>query len=415
MNSTQPVNLTVTNYNYLVGIYNRVELWSAFVLAILSPVTVVTNGVFLLALYRDTFKCFRKTPTIAFIAGLSVADFLTGLFVEPSFAVHYILNYYKPNSKHVQITKIIYIIGGTISTVAISTSFVTVLAMSLSQYIAIKYPHKYKSIVTTKRVVRLLVISGIYFIGFSVIQFTGVSRPKFLLIDVILHPTLISFCIIVVHILIRKAFKRHVAGPVRNRTDTIGLKQFKPATDSVGSTPQPNRYTPKSSCTVISENSPYAVTIPSNDVQNTDIHNDKTRFKRFFKKKSLRSYNQRESCYFSQDVTSCTAELPHRSLRRRRRKAPIEKQFAVMSFYLSAILLLSSISHTIVFYVFLLKTPASFEENVYIHIALRVTDLMLFVKVFLDAFIFAWRLPDFRRILMMTLSCGQLKPKKSSV
>lgn len=412
-NTSETMNLTAKDYSHLVDVYNKVELWSAYVLIVLSPVTVVTNGVFLFALYRDTFKCFRKTPTIAFIAGLSVADFFTGLLVEPAFAVHYILNYYRPNSRELEITKIIYIVGGTISTVAISTSFVTVLAMSLSQYIAIKYPHKYKSIVTTKRVIRLLVVSGIYFLGFSLIQFTGVSRGKFLLWDVILHPTLISLLIIVVHILIRKAFQQHVARPALSRLDTIRLKEFYPATDSMQSNVQNTPRSKSTTCTVVSEVPHNMVNLPKDCLKNED---NKTLIRTIFKLKSLEANSLRENCV-NQDISSSVAEppQPNRQPSLKRKKAPVEKQFAVMSFYLSAVLLLSSVSHTIVFYVFLLKTPENFEENVYIHIALRVTDVMLFVKVCLDAFIFAWRLPAFRKILMLTLSCGIIKPKKTLV
>lgn len=42
-------------------------------------------------------------------------------------------------------------------------------------------------------------------------------------------------------------------------------------------------------------------------------------------------------------------------------------------------------------------------ENINIHIGLRISDLMLFIKVALDIFIYAWRLPSYRRALRCTL------------
>lgn len=401
--SSEAMNSTAKNYANLERIYNKVELFSAYIMVVLSPVTVITNGMFLLALYRNT-RIFRKTPTIAFIVGLSLADFFTGLLVEPAFAAHYMLKYYQPNSIELKTTKLIYIIGGTISTVAISTSYVTVLAMSLSQYIAIRYPHSYKSIITTKRVIRLLILSGIYFLAFSLIPYAGISQSKFLLVDVILHPTLISCCLIVIHVLIRQAFKKHVAKPARTRMDTFQLRErpgaFSPSTTHTtrGGTPK----LPKANFVIVSDSS--GLCGKTKKSKDTLVDNDESQ--ESSQKQTLKLVNKSmKSEDYEMDAakTSATNDIevkPNEFYSSLRRKRPlIEKQFAVMSFYLSAILLVTSISHTVAFYIFLLRKPKSFSENVSIHIALRVTDVMLFVKVCLDAFIFAWRLPGFKTIL----------------
>ena len=71
-----------------------------------------------------------------------------------------------------------------------------------------------------------------------------------------------------------------------------------------------------------------------------------------------------------------------------------ERQFTVMTFYLTAILFASASLHIIVLYIFLFRAPKNKGANINIRIAIRVSDLMLFIKVALDIFIYAWRLPS---------------------
>ena len=80
-----------------------------------------------------------------------------------------------------------------------------------------------------------------------------------------------------------------------------------------------------------------------------------------------------------------------------------ERQFTVMTFYLTAILLASASLHNVVLYIYLFRKPKNMVENINIHIGLRISDLMLFIKVALDMFIYAWRLPSYRRALRCTL------------
>ena len=75
-----------------------------------------------------------------------------------------------------------------------------------------------------------------------------------------------------------------------------------------------------------------------------------------------------------------------------------------MTFYLAAILLFSAFPHIGVFYVFLYKQYRNQKEEVVLNILLRITDLFLFVKAAADAFIFAWRLPSYRKSIRFLLA-----------
>lgn len=89
--------------------------------------------------------------------------------------------------------------------------------------------------------------------------------------------------------------------------------------------------------------------------------------------------------------------------RRKGRNKLFDRNFTIVTFYLAAILLFAAFPHIAVFSVFLFKEPATSEEDLRLNILLRITDLLLFTKAGTDAFIFAWRLPTYRKSLFFIL------------
>ncbi|KAL9953523.1 hypothetical protein ACROYT_G040948 [Oculina patagonica] len=266
--------------------YRHIELASAIILCILSPITVVSNALLLTAIYKDPLRCFR-TPMTFFIAGLAVADFLIGLTVEPFFAAYYFADFANFKGKPSEGYKLVHRIGGIISTVAISVSFFIVLALSVCQYIAVTYPHQFKDIVSKNRVLCFLTVSCIYITSFCMLQFTEIDINTFLKIDLIMHPTLFSLALIVVQVLLYTSFNRHLQKELHAPQKGV----FKP--------------------------------VPAESE-------------------------------FVQEKTQRTK-------------------------------------------------PKNMVENINIHIGIRISDLMLFIKVTLDIFIYAWRLPSYRRALRCTI------------
>ncbi|XP_068682841.1 adrenocorticotropic hormone receptor-like [Montipora foliosa] len=288
--------------------YRYIKLASAIVLCILSPITAIPNALLLTAIYRGPLRCFR-TPMTYLIAGLAVADLLTGIFVEPMVASCYFADF---RNKASLSYRLMYRIGGIISGVTITESYFIVLALSICQYIAVRYPHQFKAIVSRNRVFTSLAVSSVYITCFSMLQFTGIDYKTYLKIHLILHATFISATLVVVQVMLFLAFNRH-------------LKH-------------------------------------SRLLQNSSAH--------------------------------IAASLKNRHS---------ERQFTVMIFYLAAILLASCFLHVVAFYIFLFKKPTNREENINIHSLLLISDLMLYIKVALDVFIYAWRNPSYRRALWWTL------------
>lgn len=294
----------------LTDLYMQFELASAALLVVMSALTISTNVLLLSAIWKDPLKCFR-TPTTYFIIGLAAMDLLTATSTEPFFAIFYFLRYLQgPQealARHPWLVRI-YEIGQHVSTVTISTSFLIVLALSWSQYIAIRYPHRYKIWVTRKRVVVSTVLILVYFLLFSLLPYAGIDMLTYLKVDLILHPTLISIILLVTLVLLYRSFHRQI-----KQRSALMRATRKTITDN------------------------------------------------------------------------------------------LERQFTIVTLYLAGILLASALPHVIIQYVYLYKDFNDEADNDYISIAIRIRDLLLFLKVALDAFIYAWRLPTYRRALRKTI------------
>ena len=306
--------------HHLVKLYMKFELVSTVFLCLMSIITVVPNCLLLTAIWRNPGKSFRTAST-SFVVGLAVADLLTGLTTEPFFAAYYLgryLNTYHNHDLSTELLNTLYNVGGSVSTIAISSSFLIVLALTWSQFVAISYPHKYKLWVTQKRAVICVVASYIYFIGFTMLQFSGMDWKMFRKIDLAIHPTLVSILLSVTLVLLGRAYRQKI-----HRSNTPHV-------------------------------------FPQN-----------------------------------------AGNAPNSTSR----KANLERQFTIVTIYLAGILLISALPHVFILHCFLYCKDTTLKEKVTILIAMRIKDLLLFLKVSLDAFIYAWRLPTYRSALKEVIGC----------
>lgn len=83
------------------------------------------------------------------------------------------------------------------------------------------------------------------------------------------------------------------------------------------------------------------------------------------------------------------------------REKTLDQQFTIVSIYLGAILLLCALPHVITVYIFLYPTsPLVGQTFLNLLVLLRMSDVLLFIKVCVDPFIYAWRLPNYRKTLL---------------
>ena len=193
-------------------------LLSAIYLSVLAVLTTLANGILLVALYQDPFRTFRQPPTI-FITGLALADFLTGITVDPLFAYFY-FEVYKDTITREQYNKILKA-AGILSSVTMNVSFLTILFLSWTQLIAISFPHRHKQLVTGKRVV--ICVCGIwaYSLLFSTSLLMGVPEKIFQKIDVYLNLSLIHVLILFAYIALHVSYRRQVSRFTPSHGDVI--------------------------------------------------------------------------------------------------------------------------------------------------------------------------------------------------
>ena len=95
------------------------------------------------------------------------------------------------------------------------------------------------------------------------------------------------------------------------------------------------------------------------------------------------------------------SSAPNSEPKRKSRRENLQQQFTAVAMYLAAILLLSALPHVITAQVFLYSSNLSPPAIQNFQIALQISDLLLFLKVCLDTFVYAWRLPTYRRTIKM--------------
>lgn len=139
---------------------NSFQLPSSVVVLIIGIVGFITNGILLLVMFFDPLKCFHR-PSMYFVISLAISDFLTGI-ASCFFAVEQLVR--SPYIKTVSVAAI---------WCSVENSFITILLMAIERLIAIRYPLKAKSMITSRRILILILITWFISMGFG----AGVSFP----------------------------------------------------------------------------------------------------------------------------------------------------------------------------------------------------------------------------------------------
>ena len=82
-----------------------------------------------------------------------------------------------------------------------------------------------------------------------------------------------------------------------------------------------------------------------------------------------------------------------------------ERQFTIVTLLLSGIFIIFALPNIILLHIKFYTKQESLQKRV--DSAILIGDQLMFVKVALDAFIYAWRLTKYRRSLKIVLNCRQ--------
>ena len=303
--------------------YLNTQLGSAICLIILSPVTIISNMLLLLTIFKDPLKCFR-TPATYFIVALALVDFTTGLCFEPFYMMYHMMHFSTWPSELDQPYANLTFFFTLYSYVPIASSYMFVLGLTLSQYISISFPHRYHSIVTTRKVIAFCVISYVYFTVFISLYFAGVPLQTLYEVGLHLHPTPITVMLILSSFMLLRSFRK-----LANRSRHLG--------------------------------------------------------------ESL--------------ADSETRQVPGHA-RTTRTNQVSKKQLTIVTLLLSGILIVCVLPQIIVQHIWFYTKQETQQERLDLRAGVDIANDMLFLKVALDAFIYAFWLPKYRRSLKIVLGYG---------
>ncbi len=162
------------------------SLTIGILLLLVSLGSIIANALLLSAIYVDPLKCFRKVP-IVFIANLALADLLTGLVVDPLYAV-YDFGIFQ-NENYSTTLKV----GDYGSYITVNNAIVTIVILIIDRSVAIKKPFLYRRIMTLKTAGIIVAISWIYSGFFSTFRVMGMPEEAYILLDTHLHVTFAFF------------------------------------------------------------------------------------------------------------------------------------------------------------------------------------------------------------------------------
>ncbi|KAK3708589.1 hypothetical protein QZH41_002414 [Actinostola sp. cb2023] len=175
--------------------------------------TTVVNGLTLFAIYKDPLKCFRN-PLAIFVTGVIAADFLTGLIGEPIMAAGIAHAWNTGNEIGIHVL----IVGFVVGAITMTVSFLTLLALAISQLLAIGWVRRYERCVTVLKAKLGIILIWVFTVIVSVALavFTHVIA---VIVILILEVTLVTIALVILYLVSYCVFRSRVGrhGPGENK------------------------------------------------------------------------------------------------------------------------------------------------------------------------------------------------------
>ena len=183
--------------DFYLRIINEPVYWLSLAVVgfALSAVTVVGNFILLATIWNDPHKSLR-TPPCLLIANLSLADFLVGLCVVPPVAFR---DVYRSFGQLVPSLLIGKIMASYILCATLFVSSATIVAMSITCFVAINNPMQYKTKITKKRVYGLIAMIWITSLLICCVPLTKIPENTYLLIYIHTHISLPALLLMVIY------------------------------------------------------------------------------------------------------------------------------------------------------------------------------------------------------------------------
>ena len=221
------VQFTTTNSTQEEDVYLRIINIPGFWLTLavvgfaMSAVIVISNSVLLLVIYKNPCRSFHSPPNIL-IANLSASEFLLGIFVVYLVALRDLFRYLRVAVPYVGVFKnAIYVVLS--ATLFVGSS--TIVALSMTCFVAINKPMVYKTRITEERMKILIGFIWIAAVLISFLPATELPERIYCLVYLHTHVSLPAILLLFVYIYVFRTLSRRTQEVCRSFKNSSGMQR----------------------------------------------------------------------------------------------------------------------------------------------------------------------------------------------
>ena len=199
-------NSSDPNYDFYLTIIVDKAYWASLaVVGFILAIAITTgNSLLLFTTYKDPRRSLRTAPSFL-ITNLSVSDLLLGLLNVFLVALR---DVYRSRLEHMPYAVVFKAIMYTVLSTTLFVSSYSIIAMSLTCYIAISKPMEYKSIITKKRVKIFIAVLWVVALATCVLPVTSISERTYTLIYLHTHASLPAILLTLIYVNVFRALAK---------------------------------------------------------------------------------------------------------------------------------------------------------------------------------------------------------------
>lgn len=199
-------NSSDPNYDFYLTIIQDKAYWLSLAVVgfILATVIIAGNSILLFTTYKDPRRTLRTPPSFL-ITNLSASDLLLGLFNVFLVALR---DVYRSRLEHMPNVFIFKAIMYTVLTSTIFVSGYSIIAMSLTCYVAINKPMEYKTIITKRRVKIFITVLWVISLATCILPVSNVPEKTYTLIYLHTHASLPAILLTIIYVNVFRSLAR---------------------------------------------------------------------------------------------------------------------------------------------------------------------------------------------------------------
>ena len=213
-------NMSKPNDDFYLTLIDDKAFWRSLALIgfILAIVIIVGNATLLYVTFKDPRKSLRLSPPVLLVTNLSASDFLLGLLNVFLVALR---DAYRSSLVHMPFVEAFKTVMYTVLSATLFVSSYSIIALSITCYVAIRRPVEYKSIITRRRLKIYIAVMWLISIAMSGFPATNLPESAYMLIYLHTHASLPAIFLTMIYVKILRALARQTRKLQHDRYDSI--------------------------------------------------------------------------------------------------------------------------------------------------------------------------------------------------